>query len=179
MQGLGLQAEGRARAKGRVAPPGQAEGLQGQVSGTRWEEWERRGRPLGRPEGFGFYSDQDGSWDIRHRRDLGGGWGLSLPGEEPRRSHCRVQGNDGDGPGQRRGVGTWGRMTVCTAGTKRLGQKKKKSARGFLFCFVSFFSLQDKCVPEPEDALYTHWSGVVTAHQSQTWGGSCDWLSPS
>ena len=79
MQGRGLQAEGRARAKGRVAPPGQAEELQGQVSGTRWAEWERRGRLLGSPEGFGFYSDQDGSWAIPAQEGPGWGTGVKSP----------------------------------------------------------------------------------------------------
>ena len=89
--------------------------LQGLLAGQVGRgEWERRGCPLGHPEGLHFHSDQGRSQDVPAREGpepgfkslLGSVWrggGVGCPGW----GHHRGQGVMGLGQGRGLGGGTW------------------------------------------------------------------------
>lgn len=97
-----------------------------------------------------------------------------------------LQGKGKKGQGGGRGGGSQAGLHVSLSNGERNVGEKSKCVRGVLFYVIcSVFLLNKphpmsdaKCWGSPGHAPHTHWSGVVTAHQSQTRGGSRHWLSP-
>ena len=130
-------------------------------------------------QGEGFCLERDGSRDVPAQErpewvlksPLGGMW-----------SPCRGKGRKSQEGGG--GSGIWaGRQYVNEQWRESLERKVSVCPGTCFISHVPLSSLKPHPIRDIKGAgrgghtPHTHWSGVVTAHQSQTRGGSCHWLS--